>query len=134
MTKEYTFEFSNRRTGSDVSFKTCRLLISTVDLDLESDKENKKAYDKMEESATEFFRRNNCATDGKNAAKFSFERCKDDNTVACVFMPVANLKEEETGAAIDNAMGYLSGFLGIEPTFDDYIRINKEFKEQYNEK
>ena len=131
MTREYTFEFSNRRTGSDVSFKTCRLLISAIDLDLESDKENKKAYDKMEESATEFFRRNNCATDGKNAAKFSFKRCKDDNTVACAFMPVANLKEEETGAAIDNAMGYLSGFLGIEPTFDDYIRINKEFKEQY---
>ena len=134
MTREYTFEFSNRRTGSDVSFKTCRLLISAIDLDLESDKENKKAYDKMEESATEFFRRNNCATDGKNAAKFSFKRCKDNDTVACAFMPVANLKEEETGAAIDNAMGYLSGFLGIEPTFDDYIRINKEFKEQYNEK
>ena len=131
MTKEYTFEFNNRKMGIDVSFKTCRLLISTIDLDLGSDKEKKKAYDKMEESATEFFRRNNCATDGKNAGRFSFKRCKDDNTVACAFMPVANLKEEETGAAIDNAMGYLSGFLGIEPTFDDYIRINKEFKEQY---
>lgn len=131
MTREYTFEFSNRRTGSDVSFKTCRLLISAIDLDLENDKEKKKAYDKMEESATEFFRRNNCATDRKNAAKFSFKRCKADGSIACAFMPVANLKEEETGTVIDAAVGYLSGFLGIEPTFDDYIRINKEFKEQY---
>jgi hypothetical protein len=46
-------------------------------------------------------------------------------------MPIANLKEEETGTVIDTAVSYLSGFLGIEPTFDDYIRINKEFKEQY---
>ena len=134
MNKEYIFEFDNRMAGSDVSFKTCTLMISTVDVDLTSTEDKDRAYALMEESATKFFSDNDCSTDGKNAAKFSFKRSKSDDSKACAFMPVPNLKEEETGMIMDAAIGYLSGFLGIEPRFDDYIRINKEFKEQYNEK
>lgn len=105
-------------------------MISAIDVDLTSEEDRKRAYDELEESAANFYRDNDCDVEGKSAGRFTFKRPNGDKSVACAFMPVANLKEEQTGTVIDAAVGYLSGFLGIEPRFDDYTRINNEFKEQ----
>ena len=135
MSKNYILKFDNRINNS--SFKRAVLCISVDYAERGNDDEKQNAMLRFEESAKKFFDEYRCKTDGQNCAKYVLKRpsklLDGDDDAACVFFPVLNMGIDSTCEVVDTVLKYMS-FNGIEPRFDDYIRINKELKSKFEEK
>ena len=120
--KTYEWIFNNR---NDNLFKSCILCLCPVP-------KNTPLMD-LEDTAKTFFSNCGCNTEGTNVAQYALKCPKENQTMACIFYPIANIKKEDTGKCIDEALRYMRSLNGIETCFDDYMKIQTEFKEQYEE-
>ena len=65
----------------------------------------------------------------KNWGQYCLKR--KDSDIAVTLFVFSELKRNRTGRAIDTALKSMEVWNGIEPTFDDYKKINREFEEQF---
>ena len=120
--KTYEYEFNNR---NDNHFKSCRICICPVP--------KGTLLTELEDTAKTFFSNCGCNTEESNVAQYVLKCPKENQTMACVFYPISNVRKDDTWKCKDEALRYMRSFNGIETCFDDYMRIQTEFKEQYEE-
>ena len=118
----YTFNFTNRNY-KEFSFKEVVLGIITVPF-----ASPLKEIDRM---ANAYWKENGLKVDEneKNWGTFCLRR-KGNDTAVTLFV-FHGITKDMTGRVIDAAISDMSLWNGIEPTFDDYKRINIEFENQF---
>ena len=119
----YTFKFTNRRGGKVCSFNKVVMGIISVNKDTTKDEIDKLARAYWKENGVEL------KDDENSWGRFYLKRKDDD--IAVTLSVFCGLTKERTGWAIDSVLKVMETWNGIEPTFDDYKRINKEFEEQF---
>ena len=123
--KTYTFKFTNRRPKDECSFvKMTMGIISVKETD---------TNDAISEQARAFWRENGITRyeDGKDKPWGRYCLSRRGNSDGVALFVIQNLKNPSW--AIDFGLKYMEVYNGIEPTFADYKRINKEFDEQFTE-
>ena len=120
--RTYEYEFKNRNDGR---FRTCVLCICPVP--------EGTPLTGLRDTMNVFFSSHGCETGDNDVGEYNMKCPKGNRNLACVFYPVLGLRKEDTGKHMDAVLRYTRTFIGVETTFDDYMRMQKEFKEQYEE-
>ena len=123
--KTYTFNFRNRRPIDECSFVNITMGIISV--------KKSDTDEEISEQARTFWRENGITRyeDGKDKpwGRYVISRRGDNDGVA--LFVIQGLKNPSW--AIDFGLDYMRTFNGIEPTFQDYKRINQEFEKTFEE-
>ena len=121
--KTYTFKFKNRRPINECSFVNLTMGIISIK---ESDTD-----DEVSEQARAFWHENGITQyedkEKKPWGRYCLSRRGEHDGVA--LFVIQNLKNPSW--AIDFGLEYMRVYNGIEPTFQDYKRINMEFEKQF---